>query len=193
MKKSSGCIGALFGIPAVWIVGWLLLFFVTDIGCRTSDEVRTDFSGTYRCPSRNDSSYALNPFFDHRNIAPESDIVIRQEAETILSVTQQLQDGHTETKDVDLLDSQFYWREGTLSWFRSVPQGDPIFPGVGFQTRWGTLSKDAEWDIHLSTRAREKALILYLIPLWETFNHHDIVLKEMDYSEDVTFDRSDAQ
>lgn len=180
MSKKTGCIRWGCGFPAAWIAAWMIFFYVSDIGCRAPDQIRTDFSGTYLCPAPEEHSSVLNPFFDHRSITSDSEIVVRQETDATLSVTQRTKDGETETHTVNLRDSQFYWRDGKLNYFRRAQPVDAILPGLGFQTWSGTLWMDATGDIHLSTVAREKALILLCIPLWKKFNSHAIELQRID-------------
>jgi len=180
-KKRKGCLFYAIAVPLVWIAAWMIIFRVSDIADRSSDNSYTDFSGTYRFENVQKTKYhtphLLTPFFDARDIANNSDVIIEKGTGDTLLVTQQLEQGGNAICEVSLAESQFYWREGVLHYFRSrITQGG-IVPGLGRQSRSGTISKSENGDIHFATLGQEKGLIFYVIPFWETFGREKFVLK----------------
>ena len=179
-KKTQGCLVALIGVPLLWIVAWMLVFNLTDLEDRSSDDTHQNFSGIYRYSVSETNGYTpmvLNPFFDGSRIANNTDIIIRQSPEDTLLVTQQLKDGKSKTREVSLRAPHFYWRRGTLKYFQRRTPKSKIFPGWGHQTRSGTLSKDEQGNLRLSTFGKEKALLFYCIPMMEEIGRHSIELR----------------
>jgi hypothetical protein len=180
-KKRKGCLFYAIIFAITWIPGWMIIFRVSEIADRSSDNSYTDFSDTYRFENvskrKGHRPHLLTPFFDAMDIANDSDVIITKGPGDTLLVTQQLEQGGTADCKVSLADSQFYWRKGELRYFRRrVPQGG-ILPALGWQSYSGTITKSENGDIHFATLCYEKGLIFCVIPFWETFGREKFVLK----------------
>ena len=173
-KKPKGCLFYVIVFLVIWFAGWTVAFRISEIADRSSDKTSK---------RRGHRPHVLTPFFDARDISNNSEVIVKKGPGDTLLVTQQLEQGGTSDCEVNLADSQFYWREGVLHYFRRrIPQGG-ILPALGWQTYSGTISRSENGDLHFSTSCREKGLILFVIPFWESFGNENFVLESKNSRE----------
>jgi len=167
-RKPKGCL-SVCGAIIVWNVAWMAVFSLTSIVSQNDDGSRTDLSGTYLFSDENVSGIAMgNAILGVRSTSNNSSVTI-QHVEGKLNTTSVWDNGRMFNKRVDLSDQQFWWSDNQLNSYkqRRLVLGG-ILPGVGRSSKSSTINRDSDGNLHISYVVKEKALMLFVIPFWES-------------------------
>jgi hypothetical protein len=178
MKKKHGCLIALLAFP-IWIAVWMLVFSLSDPRLPANDGSRVDLSGVYRIAQTTEHYGMGNPILSVGMIADDSDISIRHTPDDELTVESKWKNGRTDLRSVHLTDRPFSWHDGELRYVKCRSIFGGILPGAGRQCRSTTVKQDAEGTVTVASEFQEKAVMLFIIPFWES-HRYSVTLKRKE-------------
>ncbi len=180
MQKKHRCLWGL-GIFVLWCLVWCVVLFVPSGRGQTYDNKHADFSGTYIFLKSNCSGYFRtgNPFVSATSISNNSEVVIQQESDRMMTIVYYWSNGVIQTKELVFQPKTFNWNQGCLYYVADSPStvGLAIFPGIAKKSRTSVMSKDSEGNLTISSTFEEKGLMLFVIPFKDHIEY-TIVLKK---------------
>ena len=179
-QEKNGCLWVL-GASVLWCLVWCVVLFVPSGRSQTYDNKHADFSGTYIFLKSNCSGHFErgNPFVATTMILNDSEVVIQQESDRMMTIVYHWANGVIQTKKLVFQPKTFNWNQGCLYYVAdSYPTaGLAIFPGIARKSRTSVMSKDSEGNLIISSTFEEKGLMLFVIPFKDHIEY-TIVLKK---------------